>query len=229
MHAGNADRPLTDPWSTSLSPFGPIGSLRLESMPGNPLDISRAERFRLGSLAPMFARAFRDDPMMRWSLVGAQEPEEVLHQCFTYFLERALDLGMVWSSADAHGAAVWMPPGIGDGWEEHPWSQPRILELSEDGGGRYESFWEWIESHIPEEPLWLLDSIAVDPQVQGRGYGRALIESGQSLAALAGRGAFLSTGTHGNVAIYQKCGFRIVDHVDAPDGGPHVWFMRWDA
>jgi GNAT superfamily N-acetyltransferase len=192
-----------------------------------PLDICRADEDRLALVASVFARAFIDDPMMRWSLVGMREPLELLDRCFTYFLERALDLDLVWQTADANGAAVWIPPGS-DEWEEHPWSQPRILELSEDGGSRYESFWDWIESHIPDEPLWLLDSIAVDPQVQGRGYGRALIEMGLSKAVLTGCGAILSTGTERNVSIYQTCGFHVVDHHDAPDGGPHIWFMRWN-
>jgi GNAT superfamily N-acetyltransferase len=193
-----------------------------------PVSISEAGRHRVGPLASVFARAFVDDPMMRWSVVGTGEPLELLDQCFTYFLERALDRNLVRETADANGAAVWIPPGSSDEWEEHPWSQPRILELSDDGGGRYESFWDWIESHIPDEPLWLLDSIAVDPQVQGKGYGRALIEAGQSEAATTGYGAILSTGTEQNVSIYTKCGFRVVDQLDAPDGGPHVWFMRWD-
>ncbi len=28
--------------------------------------------------------------------------------------------------------------------------------------------------------------------------------------------------------IYERSGFRVVEDVDAPDGGPHIWFMRWD-
>jgi GNAT superfamily N-acetyltransferase len=181
-----------------------------------------------GALASVFARAFVDDPMMRWSLVGTREPLEWLDRCFTYFLESALDLGLVRETADGNGAAVWIPPDRGEEWQEHPWSQPRILELCEDGGGRYESFWDWIDAHTPDGPLWLLDSIAVDPQVQGRGYGRALIEAGLSEAAATGCGAILSTGTVRNVSIYAKCGFHRVEDLDAPDGGPHIWFMRWD-
>jgi GNAT superfamily N-acetyltransferase len=197
-------------------------------MNGAPAEVSRAGRSRLTSLAPVFARAFVDDPMMRWSLLGEREPEELLGLCFAYFLEIALGLGLVWEVGDAYGGAVWIPPGSSDEWGVHPWNQPRILELSDDGGRRYNGFWDWIESRIPDEPLWLLDSIAVDPHIQGRGFGRSLMEVGQSMAAKMGCGAILSTGTERNVPIYQKCGFHIVDHVDAPDGGPHIWFMRWN-
>jgi predicted N-acetyltransferase YhbS len=76
--------------------------------------------------------------------------------------------------------------------------------------------------------MWLLDSIAVVPEAQGRGLGRALIETGLARARADGTGAFLSTGTPRNVSIYGRCGFRVVEDVDAPEGGPHIWFMRWD-
>jgi len=41
--------------------------------------------------------------------------------------------------------------------------------LTDDGGRRYDAFWEWVDSRTPDEPLWLLDSIAVAPTRQGQG------------------------------------------------------------
>jgi hypothetical protein len=49
-----------------------------------------------------------------------------------------------------------------------------------------------------------------------------------SQAAADGIGAFLSTGSERNVPIYSKYGFHVVKHIDAPDDGPHIWFMRWE-
>jgi hypothetical protein len=37
------------------------------------------------------------------------------------------------------------------------------------------------------------------------------------------------TGSPRNVSINGRCGFRVVEDVDAPDGGPHIWFMRSDS
>ena len=68
----------------------------------------------------------------------------------------------------------------------------------------------------------------MEPALHGRGIGRTLIEAGLAQARADGIGAFLSTGTAGNVDIYARCGFRIYDEADAPGGGPHIWFMRWD-
>lgn len=80
----------------------------------------------------------------------------------------------------------------------------------------------------PRRALWQLDSIAVDPTVQGRGFGGALISSGLDRARADGVGAFLSTGMRRNVSIYARYGFRVVEAIDAPGDGPRIRFMRWD-
>ncbi len=42
-----------------------------------------------------------------------------------------------------------------------------ISALTDDGGRRYDAFWDWVDSHSPDEPLLQLDSIAVEPARQG--------------------------------------------------------------
>jgi GNAT superfamily N-acetyltransferase len=191
--------------------------------------VGRAVPERVDALAPMFGRAFVDEPMMLWPMGAHRDVVDRLTHCFRYFLEEALALGVVWEIVDGKGAAVWLPPGQSETWgEEHGWNQPRISALMSDGGRRYDAFWEWVESHAPGEPVWLLDSIAVEPSAQGRGLGSALIATGLERARADGSGAILSTGTRRNVSLYQRCGFRLVEDVDAPGGGPHIWFMRWD-
>jgi GNAT superfamily N-acetyltransferase len=183
---------------------------------------------RVQALAPMFGRAFVDEPMTRWPLGSDGDPVRRFTLSFAYFLEAALPLGLVWEAGEADGAAVWIPPGESETWAAHPWSQERILALGDDGGARYDAFWDWVAANEPTDPAWQLDSIAVEPERQGRGIGRALIEAGLARAREAGTGAFLSTGTAANVAIYGRCGFRVYEEADAPGGGPRIWFMRWD-
>jgi GNAT superfamily N-acetyltransferase len=197
-------------------------------MSGVPTEVARAAADRLAALAPVFGRAFADEPMMRWPMGEHGDVVDRFTRCFGYFLERVLGLGLVSEAGDAKGAAVWVPPERSAAWQEHPWNQPRISALTDDGGRRYDAFWAWVDSHSPDEPLWQLDSIAVDPAVQGRGFGAALIAAGLARARADGVGAFLSTGTPRNVTIYERCGFRVIEDVNAPGGGPHIWFMRWD-
>jgi len=195
---------------------------------GSPPSISSAGQDRLSTLAAVFGRAFIDEPMMRWPMGETPDPTEQFTRCFTYFLEIALALGIVWEAGTAFGAAVWIPPGHLDDWDSHPWNQPRIHALTDDGGCRYDTFWQWVGAHGPSHELWQLDSIAVDPSVQRRGFGGALIEAGLDRARADGVGAFLSTGTEHNVSIYEKHGFHVVERAKAPNDGPLIWFMRWD-
>jgi GNAT superfamily N-acetyltransferase len=113
-------------------------------------------------------------------------------------------------------------------WDEDPWNDPRIAELTDDAGRRYDEFWDWVESRTPHGQLWLLDSIGVDPAVQGRGIGTPPTAAGLARARADRVGAFLSTGTARNVSSYGRSGFRVVEDLDAPGGGPHIWFKRWD-
>jgi GNAT superfamily N-acetyltransferase len=195
----------------------------------NPeIAVAHAGPDRRSALAPVFGRAFVDEPMMRWPMGEHGDLAVRFTRCFSYFLETALGLGLVLEAGAAHGGAVWIPPEKFDSWESHPWNQPRIDALNDDGGRRYGAFWRWVDSHSPDEPLWPLDSIAVEPAFQGHGYGTALITAGQARAEAEGIGAFLSTRTLRNVSIYERCGFHVVEDPDAPGGGPHIWFMRWD-
>lgn len=201
--------------------FGPsLGTMRV--------DISRAGPDRLSVLAPVFGRTFVDEPMLRWPLGDHGDIEERFTRCFEWFLESLIELGMVWEAGTAMGAAVWIPAGQVEAWEEAQMNQPRVRALTEDGGRRYDAFWEWVSSKIPDERLWHLDSVAVEPELQGRGIGSALIEFGLARARADQSGVFLETGTPRNVPYYERFGFRTVADADAPDGGPHIWFMRWD-
>ena len=191
---------------------------------GQPrIEVARAAPDQLAALASVFGRAFVDEEMMRWPL-GEPDGEDGYAQCFAFFLEAALPLGIVWQASGATGAAAWIPPRS-EAWEGHPWNQPRIRALAKDGGLRYDEFWDWVYSHTPREPLWQLDSIAVEPAAQGQGIGRALIAAGLERARADGAGAFLSTGTRRNVSIYEHCGFRVIEEAEAPGGGPRIWFM----
>ncbi len=190
--------------------------------------VSPAGADRLLTLAAVFGRAFVDEPMMVWPMGEVQDRVERFTRCFALFLEVALDLELVSEADNASGAAVWIPPNKFESWEQHPWNQARIHGLTEDGGRRYDEFWRWIEARSPCGSLWQLDSIAVEPRLQGQGCGGALILEGQERARADGVGAFLSTGTERNVPIYGRYGFRVVDDARAPNDGPQIWFMRWD-
>jgi GNAT superfamily N-acetyltransferase len=190
-------------------------------------EVVEATLDRVGALAPVFGRAFVEEPMTLWSLGGHGDVEARLTSAFSCFLEQVVGLGLVSEATGGPGAAVWIPPDRFKNWAVHPWSHPQIIAVAGDGR-RYEAFWDWVGCHHPAQPVWLLDSLAVEPAAQGRGLGRALVAAGLASARADGISAFLSTGTERNVEIYGRFGFRLAEAADAPEGGPTIYFMRWD-
>jgi GNAT superfamily N-acetyltransferase len=127
------------------------------------------------------------------------------------FLEPLMDRGIVWESADGHGALVLVPPEEADALDDAlAIDDSKTHKVTDDGGRRYELFWQWVGSNIPREPLWHLDSVAVLPGWQGRGIGSALIEFGLEHARESGTAMVLETGTHRNVPLYERLGFHVV-------------------
>jgi GNAT superfamily N-acetyltransferase len=189
------------------------------------IEVTRAAPDRLDVLAPVFGRAFAEEPMMLWPLGDQGDVVERYTRCFSYVLDLALARGDVLEAGDGNGAAIWFPPGEAHTTPGHPWTQPRIDTLAADAQ-LYDDFWNWVDDHTPEEPLWQLDSIGVRAQDRGRGVGSALIRAGIERARSDGVGAFVTTGSARNVPIYERCGFEVLEEADAPDGGPHIWFMR---
>ena len=94
---------------------------------------------------------------------------------------------------------------------------------------KHDALWDWIESEMPDEPVWYLDQIGVDPDRQGEGIGGALITFGLDRArSRRGAGVPGDRDRRATSAYYERFGFRVTVHDDAPLGGPHIWFMRWE-
>jgi GNAT superfamily N-acetyltransferase len=195
------------------------------------VEIRPADPSRLAHIAEVIGRAFITEPMMTWGLVGPTETlEERCVRFHELFLEPMMPRGIIWESADGHGALVLVPPGEADALHDAlAIDDSKSHEVTNDGGHRYELFWEWVGSQRPREPVWHLDSVAVRPGWQGRGIGSALIEFGFGLASESGTAMVLETGSQRNVVLYERLEFHVVKEADAPEGGPHVWFMRRDS
>jgi ribosomal protein S18 acetylase RimI-like enzyme len=171
------------------------------------------------------ARSLADEAMLRWSF-GDELFEERIRLHFTHYDGENVRRGWVRIVEEGAGIAVWIPP---DAREEHeaigpspPGQESVILR---DHAVRHASFWGWIGEHEPDEPLLYLSHIGVDPDRQGRGLGTELMRDGLARADEQVVPTWLETSRADNAAYYQRFGFRTVADEDAPDGGPHIWFM----
>ena len=185
----------------------------------------------LDDVVRVFAEAFATDPMITWPLPPAAPLSDVLSLFSTIVHDAYGSMGAVSVAGEneVDGAAVWLPPEQAARFEEvEAATRPKIVPLTDDGGARYAAFWDWLGGHLPSEPCWFLDILAVRETARDRGLGSALVRHGLERAHAARLPAFLETAKPGNVPMYEHLGFRVVEESDAPDGGPTIWFLRAD-
>lgn len=174
------------------------------------------------------ARSLDAEAMLRWSF-GEERFEERIRRHFSHYDGENTRRGWIRVAADGAGIAVWIPPGAR---EEHEAIGPAPpggeAEILGDNAERHAAFWGWVGEHEPPEPLLYLSHIGVVPERQGEGLGSALMRDGLAPGDHDGVPTWLETSRVDNVAYYERFGFRTVVDEDAPDGGPHIWFMRRD-
>ena len=183
---------------------------------------------RVSALAPMFGRAFVTEPMMYWPMGTSGDVAARFAGCFASFLAVALPLGLVWEAGQADGVAVWVSPEQREAWDLHLWDQPQIPRR---GRGRWSPLRGVLGVGRQARPRRAFLAAGHDRRRAGPSgpRDRESVDRGRTREGAGGRNRRVSLHRHPrNVAIYGRCGFRVYDEADAPDGGPRVWFMRWD-
>lgn len=75
------------------------------------------------------------------------------------------------------------------------------------------------------DDLLLIGRIAIAPDMQGSGIGRALLEAAERDSKAPESELFTGSLSEANVRLYESCGYRIVERVDQDDGTQQL-FMR---
>ena len=139
------------------------------------IEISRAGPERVTALVDVLARSFADDPIVRWPFPTDGSAVEQCRELFRILDERFVHTGWLWEADDGAGVAMWVPPGAAERFVEIELeTRVPIDAMTGDGGVRYRGFWDWIEAHLPPEPHWFLDHLAVAPNAGAKGLGVAL-------------------------------------------------------
>lgn len=79
------------------------------------------------------------------------------------------------------------------------------------------------------EPHWELLIVAVDPALQGRGRGSALVREGLAVADEQGLPCYLNTNSPANLRLYGRLGFSVLEKATLGKDGPQAWAMRREA
>jgi ribosomal protein S18 acetylase RimI-like enzyme len=174
----------------------------------------------------MLARAFDDDPVMRWAFPGVHARGRYGPAFFRWSLWRSADQHVSWTTEDRAGAAVWMLP---DRWQATVGQLARLTRWTWRGIGVRGPLVMWglggIERRHPHDRHLYLAVLGVEPDRQGAGIGSALLAPGLELCDREALPAYLESSKERNIAFYGRHGFQLIGRLVLP-AGPPVWLMR---
>ena len=162
------------------------------------------------AIAATVAVAFKDLDVSRWLVPDDDERQPVLYRNFRIHVEHALEFGQVWTVHDHRGVAVWLPragepPAIDD-------YDNRLSRACGPYAKNFRALDEAFAAAHPARPHHHLALLAVDPYMQGRGLGGALLEQHHIHLDLTPRpvGSYLEASSERARALYLRHGY--VDH-----------------
>jgi ribosomal protein S18 acetylase RimI-like enzyme len=181
-------------------------------------------------IAALFARAFQDDPLMRYAIPDARQRRRLLPTLMGLNVRYGCRYGEVYHTPDYTGAAIWLPPGqtAYTLWRmlragmfvaplRLPWPMLRRLATVESRA-------QALHERYTPGSHWYLAQIGVEPALQRQGVASRLLRPMLARADAAGLPCYLETENPANIGIYQRYGFQVVAE-DAVVNGPHIWAM----
>lgn len=166
--------------------------------------------------AELLARSFANYPVMvRAFSTASGERRKWVRRIGYEIVTTRQEMGLPSLTARLDGSPVGVALLSPSTHETPPEMRARFHRVLEEAGQEsidfFRRFIEAVDSvELPREHLWIA-ILAVDPEHQGKGIGRALIEQSAAIALeMPGCvGIGLDTEDPKNVAIYQACGFEV--------------------
>lgn len=194
------------------------------------IDVSPVRRTDIPGLAGALARAFFDDPVMKWVQPDADRRRAALPGLFgaltRYHFLAGRGSEVAVADVGVGAAALWDPPGR----QVHtPREQlamlPAVLRAFRGRLAAGRAVSDLMKASHPEEPHWYLAVLGSDPFVRGCGFGYALLQSRLERCDAEYAPAYLESSNPDNVPYYERFGFEVTGEIVLPDGGPSLWPM----
>lgn len=199
----------------------PYVRLMTMTMTNDPVLVSSPPVDQDRALATLTA-AFCADPVIRWLFPDSRTYLRAFPELAQLMGGDAFAAGTAEVAASYAGVALWVAPDAHSDDEV----LGALFEESIDDA-RIEDVLELliqVTTHHPEEPIWYLPFVGVDPVRQGAGIGAGLVRAGLAHADLDGLPAYLEASTPRNRALYERLGFEVVGEIRAADSPP-LWPM----
>ena len=160
------------------------------------------------AVANVLVRAFFDDPVATFLFPDVRRRPALLARFFDLQLtQNYLRRGVVSTTIDGDGAALWMPPDAPTPTvRERLFHSAFALRLGARRSAAHR-LTALLESRHPTEPHWYLGALGVLPDRQGRGVGTALLESALARCDDRGEGVYLEASRPESARLYERVGF----------------------
>lgn len=194
-------------------------------VPLQPGDVPRA--------GAVLGAAFEHDPQWRATISKPEETLETLVRMFTAVTRSTVAAGGVAeTTAEVEAVALWLPPGREIGAlaiVRSGFALPRFA-MRMPSADRTKMLGVLrqlgtLQKELMPEPMWHLLALGVDPELQGRGLGSALVRAGIDRAAADAHPIYLETDTEENVEFYGRLGFEVLETVTVEAIAIPMWLM----
>ncbi len=203
-------------------------------MPVGGYGIRPARPTESAAVAALLARAFADDPVMAWMVPAVGRERRIARYFRLSQRQQRPREGAVRVAATAEGrllaAALWSGPGC---WKTSTVQEvaalPRYARIfGLRGMPRAGEVQNTLHEAHPDTPHWYLPTVGTDRGLQGMGVGSALLRQQLDRCDRLGQPVYLESSNVTNIPFYEGLGFRVIDEVRLPGGGPTLWPM-WRA
>ena len=178
--------------------------------------------------------AFEDDPIMVFVYPDEKERKKNSKYGFYMLYNYGIKYGLAYATSEnLEGITIWLPPN-----KIYPstWTMMRYggfytmrkVGLKLKAMKRTMTVFKYEEErHRELAPYdhWYFQNIAVKPEEQGKGYGGLLISSMLKTIESDDLPVYVETNTEKSVSIYQKYGFKILEHGIIPETDIPLWCM----
>jgi ribosomal protein S18 acetylase RimI-like enzyme len=192
--------------------------------------VRQVRRGEVDAAAATLARAFDEDPVMRWMFGDAATLRAGLPRMFGTMIRRfhlhhhATEL--VAGAGGPLGVATWDPPGRWrTPWWRTVWAVPSLLRAMQGRVEAGQAVISAIDAVHPDEPHWYLAYLGTEPTAQRQGIGGRLLRSRLAVCDAEAMPAYLESSNEANVPYYRSFGFEVTREIVVPDGGPTLWAM----
>ncbi len=188
----------------------------------SPAGVIKLAKTQLRRAEEVFSLAFEDYPLFTAIFPDRDERKKKMPYFFRFVLRYGLRYGCALASSGLESAAIVLPP---NGIKMTAWKQivsgvnmfgrhtgvKKAFALGRITGKFFEA-----QERLAPFPHWYLMFIAVKPDSQGKGFGRALMDAAFELASKERLPLYLETQLDADIAIYEKLGFKKLDVTKVP-------------